>query len=39
MTPIKVAHIGNNANVAYFYSHLLRKLGVESTVYQTRTPP
>jgi len=38
MTPLKVAHVGNDANVAYFYSHLLRKLGVESTIYQTRTP-
>jgi hypothetical protein len=35
---IRVAHIFNTANVAYYYSHILKKFGVESTVYQSVTP-
>ncbi|MCX6648463.1 MAG: hypothetical protein NTV61_03640 [Candidatus Bathyarchaeota archaeon] len=35
---IRVAHIFNTANVAYYYSHILKTYGVESTVYQKVTP-
>ena len=35
---IKVAHIFNTANIAYYYSHILKTYGVESTVYQRATP-
>ena len=35
---IRVAHIFNTANVAYYYSHILKTYGVESTVYQRVTP-
>ena len=35
---IKVAHIGNTANVAYYYSFLLKQYNVESTIFQTNSP-
>ena len=35
---IRVAHIGNTANVAYYFSYLMKRYNVESTVYQPRIP-
>jgi glycosyltransferase involved in cell wall biosynthesis len=36
--PIRVAHIGNTANVAYYYSHLMNRYNIESTVFQPKNP-
>lgn len=38
MMKIKIAHIFNTANIAYYYSYILKKYGVESKVYQNATP-
>lgn len=35
---ISVAHIGNTANIAYYFSHLIKQYSIESTVFQPKSP-